>query len=75
MTDSDLQYLDPISQCGLRGLDGYLDAANWAFVKDNNNGHIHFIGNGLPALEAWCANAIAGMGTVLPSEKIHNLTL
>lgn len=44
MTNSDLQYLDPIAQCGLRGLDGYIDAANWAFVKDNNNGHVHFIG-------------------------------
>ena len=50
MTNSDLQYLDPISQCGLRGLDGYLDAACWAFVKDNYNGHVHFIGKGLPAL-------------------------
>ena len=75
MTNSDLKYLDPISQCGLRGLDGYLDAANWAFVKDNNNGHIHFIGKGLPALETWCANAIQGMSTILPSERLHDLTL
>ena len=75
MTNADLQYLDPIAQCGLRGLDGYLDAANWAFVKDNSNGHIHFIGNGLPALEAWCANAIQGMNTILPSERIRSLAI
>ena len=75
MTNSDLKYLDPISQCGLRGLDGYLDAANWAFVKDNSTGHVHFIGKGLPALEAWCLNAIAGMGTILPSERIRSLAL
>jgi hypothetical protein len=71
----DEKYLDPISQCGLRGLDGYLDAADWAFVKDNYNGHVHFIGRGMSALETWCANAIAGMDTILPSERLHNLTL
>lgn len=75
MANSDLQYLDPISQCGLRGLDGYLDAAGWAYVKDNYNGHVHFIGKGLPALETWCANAIKGMNTILPSERLHSLTL
>ena len=71
----DEKYLDPISQCGLRGLDGFLDAADWAFVKDNHNGHVHFIGKGLTALKAWCSNAIQGMNTILPSERLHSLTL
>ena len=75
MANSDLQYLDPISQCGLRGFDGFLDAAGWAYVKDNRNDIVLFIGKGLPALEAWCANAIQGMNTVLPSERLRSLTL
>lgn len=75
MTNSDLQYLDPIAQCGLRGLNPYLDAAGWAFVQDVHNGHVHFIGKGLTALEAWCANAIAGMGTIIPSERIRSLSI
>ena len=75
MTNSDLQYLDPISQCGLRGLDGYLDAAGWAFVKENHTGRVHFIGKGMLELETWCSNAIQGMNTILPSERLHSLAL
>ena len=71
----DEKYLDPIAQCGLRGLNPYLDAAGFAYVQDVYNGHVHFIGKGLPALEAWCSNAIQGMNTILPSEQLHRLTL
>ena len=69
-----IDYMNPIEQCSLRGLNPFLDAAGYAFVQDVHNGHVHFIGKGMEALETWCRNAVAGMRTIVPSESLHNLT-
>ena len=66
-------WLDPINQLGLRGIDCYLDRVGHAWAYD---GKVHrYIGKGLPALETWCSNAIQGMNTILPSERLHSLAL